>query len=122
MGRDTWRYKTQETDREKRKQLNPMWRAVGCIVILALAAGGYLFAEWFLNRNAVNHWIAIPEEFINIAAAPWLPDGFIIKIMFAIVFMVITYAILSVIYAVLFPIAPGEYDHPPLKPRPRRRP
>jgi hypothetical protein len=122
MGRDNWRFQEQQRARDKRKQLNPIWRAVGCVVILALAGGGYLFAEWFLNQNAARNWIPLPEEFIRLDFAPWLPNGFLIKIIFAIIFMVIAYGILSVAYALLFPVAPGEYDHPPLKPRPRRRP
>jgi hypothetical protein len=122
MGRDTWRYRAREKEREKAKRLNPMWRAIGCVVILALAGGGYLFAEWFLNQNAANHWIPIPAEFIRLSFAPSLPDGIVIKLMFAIIFMIIAYGVLSVIYAILFPIVPGETDHPPLKPRPRRRP
>jgi len=116
MGRDTWEFESQESRFKKGKRLNPLWRAVGCVVIIALSVGGYLFAEWFLNQNAINRWIPIPAELVNPSFAPGLPAGILIKGIFALMFMFISYAILSVLYAVLFPIEPGEYDHPPLKP------
>jgi len=116
MGRNSWQFKDQEREYARGMGLHPIWRAVGCVVILVLALGGYLAAGWFLNQNAISHWIPIPAELINPSFAPGLPAGVLIKGIFALVFMFISFAILSVLYAAIFPIKPGKYDHPPLKP------
>jgi len=121
MGRDTWRYDMREKERMKHKEINPIWRAVGCVIIIVLTFGGYLFGDWFMKQNEASGWVSIPESLIKLPFATWLPSGFIVKILVAIVFMVISFGLMSFVYAVLFPIQPGEYDAPPPKPRAGRR-
>ena len=121
MGRDSWRYDMREKERTKRKEINPVWRGVGCILILVLTAGGYLFGDWFIKANEANNWVSIPNSLVELPFATWLPSGFLVKISTAIVFMVITFGLMSVVYAILFPLQPGEYDAPPPKPRAGRR-
>lgn len=121
MGRDTWRFRAEEKDRKKRQQMNPIWRPIGCVIILTLAAGGYIAAGWFLVQNALNKWMPIPAEFVEVPFAPGLPNGFIFKLIVAVIFMIMGYGLLSIIFAILFPIPPGEFDSPPLRPSPRRK-
>lgn len=121
MGRDTWRFRDEERDRAKRKRMNPIWRPIGCVIILTLAAGGYIGAGWFLVQNAQNNWFPIPAELVEVPFAPGLPAGFVFKLLIALVAMIIGYALLSIIFAIIFPIQPGEFDHPPLRPSPRRK-
>jgi hypothetical protein len=122
MGRDTWRYRAQEKDRLKRKQINPIWRGVGCILIIALSVGGYFFADWAFYQNDTHNWVSLPDYIINVSFLPWLPSGLLLKLGVAIVFMVIAYGVMSLLFAILFPVQPGEYDAPPLKRKPRKRP
>ncbi len=121
MGRDTWRFRAEDRDRAKRKQMNPIWRPIGCVIILTLAAGGYIGAGWFLVQNVQNNWLPIPAELVEVPFAPGLPDGFVFKLLIALTAMIIGYGLLSIIFAVIFPIQPGEFDHPPLRPSPRRK-
>jgi hypothetical protein len=101
--------------------MNPIWRPIGCVIILTLAAGGYIGAGWFLVQNAQNNWIPIPAELVEVPIAPGLPDGFVFKLLIALVAMIIGYGLLSIIFAIIFPIQPGEFDHPPLRSSPRRK-
>ncbi len=123
MGRDTYRYRKLDEEREKRKQLNPIWRGVGCLVIGVFAVLGYLFADWFVRANAINNWIYIPRAVLYPEFAPFLGQGRLLKLVVGFLFMLLTYGILSVIYAVAFPPKPGEFDAPPPKKqkRPKRR-
>lgn len=121
MGRDSIRYRSDERERAKRKRLNPIWRPIGCVLILALAVGGYFFAGWLLDQNARNDWLPIPEILLNPQLGVELPEGLLFKLVVAFIFMIISYGVLSVIFAILFPIQLGEYDHPPLRPRRRDR-
>ena len=121
MGRDTWRFRAEERDRTKRKRMNPIWRPIGCVLVLMLAAGGYLFAGWFLDQNARNEWLPIPSILMDLPFAPNLPEGLVFKLVIAFIFMIISYGVVSVLFALLFPIQLGEHDHPPLRPSGRSR-
>ncbi len=122
MGRDTWRYAQHERERAKRKRGNPIWRGVGCVLIVLTALGGYFFSGWFLQRNAVEGWVLIPASLIRPPELPWLPPGMLVQLGVAVLFMMAAWGVINTIYAIAFPIRPGETDSPPIKrkPRPRR--
>lgn len=120
MGRDSWQFRSADKERLKHKRMNPLWRPIGCVLVLMLAAGGYLFAGWFLVENARSNWLPIPSSLLNPPIGIELPAGMVFKLVVAFIFMIISYGVGSVIFAILFPIQPGEFDHPPLSP-PRRQ-
>ncbi|MCJ7566177.1 MAG: hypothetical protein MUO58_01380 [Anaerolineales bacterium] len=112
MGRDSYRFRELDQERDKRKQLDPKWRGVGLILIALFATAGYYFADWFLRANAENGWIYIPRAALYPKFVPFLGGGLLIKIIVAFLFTLLTYSILSVIYAMSFPIRHGETDVP----------
>ena len=122
MGRDSWRYAQHEKERQKKRRMNPVWRGVGCVLLVALTLAGYLFSGWFLSANALNNWVYLPPEMLTFSFAPWLPlpYGLVVQLVVAFVFMIFGYGIISFLYAIAFPIRPGEGDVPPLR-RDRRR-
>jgi hypothetical protein len=122
MGKDSWRSRQAEEEREKRKRMHPVWRGVGCIFMGILSLMGYLLADWFVVANATSHWIYMPRELIRPSFAPFLPAGIFVKVAGAIIFLILSYGVLSVIYAIMFPVRPGPTDVPLQRKRPRRRP
>ncbi len=123
MGRrGTWMDAQVERERQRAKTMNPVWRGVGCILILVMAGVGWVLSGIFLEANAVNRWIPIPRQLYNPAQLPFLADGLLIKIVVAFFSLLFAYAILNFIYAIFFPIQPGEYDLPTPRRRRRRRP
>jgi hypothetical protein len=121
MGRDTWRHQMEDKEREKRKELNPIWRGIGCFLMVILSVGGYFFADWILYQNETKDWFSLPQGLIDIPFLPWLPSGILLKLAVAVVFLIISYGLINLVYAVLFPVQLGKYDSPPLKPPPRRK-
>jgi hypothetical protein len=112
--------------------MNPVWRGVGCFLIVTLAIGGYLFSNWFLTQNYANQWVYLPPQIIapsmsaipaslQSALAPLFGPGVMASLVVAFLFLVFAYLFLSIAYSIAFPIKPGEHDVPPLK-RVRRRP
>lgn len=112
MGRDSYRFRALDKDREKRERLDPKWRGVGLILIALFATAGYFFASWFLRANAENGWIYIPRAALYPKFAPFLGGGRLIMIIVAFLFTLLTFTILSIIYAMAFPIRYGETDAP----------
>ncbi len=120
MGRDTWRYAQLERERAARKRGNPVLRGVGCLLLVALAFAGYYFADWFLIANFKNGWVYIPYEALNPSfvptwLSPYLGGGGMVKLIAAGLVMVFGYGILSIVYAILFPVKLGETDVPPVR-------
>jgi hypothetical protein len=119
MGRDSYRFRSLDKEREKRERLDPKWRGVGLILIALFATAGYFFADWFLRANAENGWMYMPQAalwmYMPQAAlypkfAPFLGGGLLIKIIVGFLFTLLSYTVLSVIYSMAFPIRPGETD------------
>ncbi len=110
MGRDSYRFRSLDKEREKKERLDPKWRGVGLILIVLFAVGGYFFADWFLRANAVNGWMYMPHAALYPKFAPFLGGGLLVKIIVGFLFTLLSYTVLSVIYAMVFPIRPGETD------------
>jgi hypothetical protein len=115
MGRDTWRYAQHDREREAKRRINPIWRGVGCVLLAALALAGYLVAGWFLRENAAQDWVYLPQQLTDIPYLTFLPSGIVLRLVIAAVFMLFGYGVLAFVYAIAFPIKPGETDAPPLK-------
>jgi len=120
MGRDSWKYASHERERAARKRGNPVWRGVGCLLLVVLALAGYFFANWFLVANSQNGWIFIPNEALNPSFVPpwlfpYLSGGVLVKLITGGLFVILGYGILRVAYAILFPIKLGETDVAPVR-------
>ena len=78
MGRDTWRYAQHEREREAKRRMNPIWRGVGCVLLVALAVAGFLGAGWFLRENAARNLVYLPPELTRVPYLTFLPDGILL--------------------------------------------
>lgn len=125
MGRPgMWRYAQQERERRERQRTNPVWRGVGCIMVIAIAAIGYVFAGWFINSGLVY----LPANLLNPPEPipAFLRNGNLVRYVVALLFMLTGFGVVNFVYAILFPVKPGEYDlptprHNPAKDRRRKR-
>ncbi len=122
MGFSNYQFTDTAKARELKHQINPVWRGIGCLLVLGLSVTGYLFAGWFLRANLENGWIFLPSQLIYPPNFPaFLPPGFIVRIVVAFLFMIFSYGALSFVYALLFPKQLGETDAPPIRRRRRRQ-
>lgn len=114
MGFETRRFVDDE-HRSKRGKLHPVWRGVGCLIIIALGVLGYFVSGMILEANFENQWVYIPPEIISPSFAPWLPPGALLRIVVGLIAVALGYTVVNVIYAIIFPIKLGETDVPPLR-------
>jgi hypothetical protein len=115
MGRDSWRFAKHERERAKKRRLHPVWRGVGCFMIVGLGLAAYFIAGWFIEQNAIQNWIFLPPEIISPPYATFLPPGSVLQLVVAFFALLFSYGLISLLYAILFPIELGETDVAPLK-------
>jgi len=116
MGRGQfWNFQEQEKLAKKRGGLNPVWRGIGCLLLSGLTIGGYFFAEWLLLENEQQKWIELPNSYYSPSFAPWLPEGMIIKLAVAFLFLIFSFGLLNLLYAIVIPRDEDHIAPPPLK-------
>ena len=93
MGRDTWQFHKLDEERKKRKRLKPIWRGVGCVLVVILGFVGYVFSGWFLDRG----FVYIPRFSIQIPLITAVNGYVIVQLAVSFLFMIFSYAIMSVI-------------------------
>jgi hypothetical protein len=124
MGTGSYEFREKVTKRDKERRLSPVWRGVGCLLVVLLALAGYGLSGWFLVANQQNGWIYLPYELYYPPFLPpflsFLPPGFLIRVGIGLLVMVFGYGLLSFFYAIFFPIKPKETDAPPPKRRKRK--
>jgi hypothetical protein len=126
MGKyDAYSKKTPESERKK-KQIHPVWRGIGFILMIAVPMFSYIAALLVFQENASRHWFPIPTDILS----PWGGDPYIfVKLAITLVIIVAISAVMMLITFVMNALfgAPryGPLDSPPLrredKPRYSRR-
>lgn len=120
MGRrSAWAYRQAEREREARQRVNPIWRGVGCLLVIIMAVIGWFFASWFINSGLIY----LPPQLLN-PPSPFpgfLGGGNLVRLVVSGLFMLTGFGVLNFVYAILFPIKPGEYDLPTPKRKPPQR-
>jgi hypothetical protein len=125
MGRrSSWQFQQHERERREAQRMNPVWRGVGCLLVVVIGVLGYFFANWFLVQNSINRWIFLPNAVIN-PNIPLVGDlfsgGNLVRIVVALAFLLFSFAFVNFFYAIAFPVKPGEYDLPTPKRKGKKR-
>jgi hypothetical protein len=114
-------------DRYTRKEdlrpwkIHPIWRGIGCVLIVVLPIMAYAGATLLVQANVDNGWIRMPVEAVRtvdlplIGSVPYLYANLAL----AAVMLLIGYGVVIIIYSGLFravgPPRYGPFDAPPPK-------
>ncbi len=104
------------TEKRSRKEIHPIWRGIGFILMVVVPIASFLLSIWLLERNATQNWFPIPIDILS----PWGPDPLIfVKLFMTLIVSVVVFAILMLIRFVmnlLFgPPRYGPHDAPPIR-------
>ncbi len=112
MSRDT-RYVTREQKNPAKAPIHPIWRGIGCILLIVIPVVSYVAADYFVsNANSFN-WMIIPQDLvINFPRDPLI----LVRVLYTAIFVFILYLILTVITFVINrffgPSRYGPFDVP----------
>jgi hypothetical protein len=103
-------YQRTTTQKEKPK-IHPVWRGIGCVMIVVIPALSYLAANFLINSRASFSWVLIPPDLIS----SHLKDPLLwVKVFYAVIIALILFLIMGVITFVINrifgPTKRGPYD------------
>jgi hypothetical protein len=124
-----------QREREQRPwKINPVWRGIGCALILLIPIMAWYGTKLFLQSN---QRVVLPRELTSVVAIPYThvteldklivqinyyfnATGFVFgQIFFTIIFSFIGFGVMAFLYAILYSIAGpsryGPFDVPPNK-------
>jgi hypothetical protein len=137
-------YQRYRAKKERPWKVHPVWRGIGCILIILLPIMAYAGAWMFTRENFKNHWLPLNEDLTTQIELPvinwsflsfpidlnflidWLPGKplYNADILFFGAFLFLGLGFLSMVYAVLYRTAVpahGPFDAPEVETQRRRR-
>lgn len=127
------------TKKEARYDIHPVWRGIGCFLIILIPFMAYTATIAFHQANARSGWLPVPANLNDYPdmsklqrAAPQLNVAwnaieriYYFDLLMFFVFLVLGFGLLSVVYAAMYrvvgPPRYGPYDVPPIKGKRSRR-
>lgn len=106
-------YTSRDTGSKNNKEIHPIWRGVGLVLIILTPILSYAAGLLLLQENQKNGWVAIPQELVVRGFSDPL---ILVKVLVTLVLMVFIYGLFSMITFVLYrsfaPPQYGPYDVP----------
>jgi hypothetical protein len=124
---------------DKRGQVHPIWRGIGCLFMFIIPLVSYAGAALLVRENMEQAWFQVPEELsgaVNFAPVyEFLPvlQSFLLSlgpiyyldILLTVGFMIVGFGAISVVYSFMYravgPSRYGPYDSPPIRKSRRAR-
>ncbi len=114
--------------KERPYRIHPIWRGIGCILMLVIPIVSYAGAYLVLQLNDTQyHWYPVPYELAQIISIPYvnitLPITYI-QIIMTVLVALLGYGVLVILYMIIYSITgpgPSPVDAPPVRSRPKRR-
>jgi hypothetical protein len=101
--------------------LHPIWRGIGCFMMVLFPVMGYAAASLLLEANLKNAWIRVPVEVAKTVVIPYVGaiPYLYAKLAVTLLVMVIGYGVLIIFYSAFYRVVgPPKYgptDAPPPK-------
>jgi uncharacterized membrane protein YidH (DUF202 family) len=107
----------QQSTQKPRRVVHPIWRGIGCVLIIMIPILSYAIASLVVEANNTQHWFQIPKEIANSLTIPGLGTVGYTELALTVIIMVIGYGILTLFYALIYrifgPSNLGPMDAPP---------
>ncbi|HLA97320.1 MAG TPA: hypothetical protein VJL34_02615 [Anaerolineales bacterium] len=121
------KYSSQSRQAEKPWDIHPIWRGIGCLMMLLVPVMSYAGAVLLVEANQEKGWIVMPRELMAKISVPVIGpvEHLWGNLLFALALSLIGFALLTALYALVYQfIGPPRYgplDAPPERRRARGR-
>ncbi len=97
--------------------VHPVWRGIGCVLLILLPIIAFAGAKILVQANRTQRWVQIPVELSGSFIAPVIGRVYYADLAMAVILIVIGFAIITVVYSVVYRIIGipryGPLDSPP---------
>lgn len=107
-------------------QVHPIWRGIGCLMLVIGPPVAFAAADMLIKMNMEAGWMPVPPEMRRPFTIPQLGytvDHALASLILAVVLLILGFAVLMVIYAIVYgmmgPSRYGPLDSPPIRPKRR---
>jgi hypothetical protein len=104
----------------RKKEIHPIWRGVGFLLIVLTPIMAYAGALVLLDENVKQGWVRIPAELIASGTDPLLYAKIILTVVLVFLLYIVFSLVTFVLYRLFAPPRYGPYDVPPVHYRGRR--
>lgn len=118
------RYSKYRPEDRKEKQTNPIWRGIGCILILIAPVVAFAISNLAFTRGIVQQYIRLPLELrrtvtlpFTEAAIPFFYGTLALTAAIVIALFAVVFSVYAAVYRVVGPSRYGPTDVPPVRPR-----
>jgi hypothetical protein len=113
------KYSQYQRTPSQKPETHPIWRGIGCALMVILPLLSFFGAEYLLELNQTLGWdFPIPEEFRGPPQYPYL----FAKLTLGVLLLIASFAIVSVIFSLMNTLSGRNKRSPLDAPPPRRRP
>jgi hypothetical protein len=121
-------YQMREAQSKKRKGPNPVWRGIGCLLMVVFIVGGYWLTGVLVRAYRAGAWPNLPRlpipmndipvgPFIVPVSKAVIPIEFTInpaQLMLTLVVMIVGFGLMALVWGIVNPVKPGPLDAPPI--------
>lgn len=121
------KYSDQSRMAERPWKIHPIWRGIGCLLMLMIPVMAYAGAVVLIQINREQKWLPMPAELMQTVNIPYIGE---VKALFAILIvtvllMIIGFGVVTILYSLIYkafgPPSLGPLDAPPVRTSPARR-
>lgn len=106
----------------KTREIHPIWRGVGCILMVLTPILSYATATLLLQQNRIHGWVAIPPELLikQFAFDPLIAVRIVLTLVLIVLIGAFFTMVTFVLYSAFGPSRYGPFDVPPVTYRGKR--
>ena len=119
-------YSRRPPGKERPWEIHPVWRGIGCLLIVLIPILSYAGAVILVQENNVRGWMPVPPEFARamvlpvLGRVPYLVANLVVAVILAVAGFVLLTVLYSIFYSLIGPSRYGPMDSPPQDSLPRR--
>lgn len=122
------RFDRRPLPKERPWTVHPIWRGIGCLLLVILPLMSYAGAALIVESNLLSRWVVMPPELMMTVRIPFVPlppiPHLFANLLVGLVLMVMGFGVLTILYMIVFRLSGGSFltplDAPPIE-RPSRR-
>jgi len=121
------KYSAQSRAPQRPWKIHPIWRGIGCLLMLIIPVMSYAGAVILVDLNQENNWLPTPAELSQPVTLPLVGtvDNFYSVAAMTILLTIIGFGLVTIIYSMIYsavgPPRLGPLDAPPVRTSPPKR-